>query len=90
MAKKEIMLHVAELFDLPQDLAAGLPHMELLGNREFFIEGHGGILSYGEEEISLSAGKLTVRVRGQQLRLIAMTEQEVRIGGHITDVSFPA
>ena len=27
MAKKEIMLHVAELFDLPGDLAAGLPHM---------------------------------------------------------------
>ena len=55
MAKKEIMLHVAELFDLPGDLTAGLPHMELLGNREFFIEGHGGILSYGEEEIVLSA-----------------------------------
>ena len=89
MAKKEIMLHVAELFDLPGDLTSGLPHMEILGNREFFIEWHGGILSYGEEEIALSAGKLTVRLRGQQLRLIAMTEQEIRIGGWITDVSFP-
>ena len=89
MAKKEIMLHVAELFDLPGDLAAGLPHMELLGNREFFMEGHGGILSYGDSEITLSAGKLTVRVKGRALRLIAMTAQEIRIGGYITDVSFP-
>ena len=89
MAKKEIMLHVAELFDLPGDVAAGLPHMELLGNREFFMERHGGILSYGEEEIVLSAGSLTVRVRGRKLRLIAMTEQEIRIGGYITDISFP-
>ena len=88
MAKKEIMLHVAELFDLPGDLAAGLPHMELLGNREFFMERHGGILSYGEDEITLSAGGLTVRVQGQQLRLIAMTEQEIRIGGYIAAVSF--
>ena len=88
MAKKEIMLHVAELFDLPGDLAAGLPHMELLGNREFFMERHGGILSYGDNEITLSAGKVTVRVRGRALRLIAMTEQEIRIGGYLDDISF--
>ena len=89
MAKKEIMLHVAELFDLPGDLAAGLAHMELLGNREFFMERHGGILSYSEDEIVLSAGKLTVAVKGKKLYLIAMTEQEIRIGGMITDISFP-
>jgi len=89
MAKKEIMLHVAELFDLPGDLAAGLAHMELLGNREFFMERHGGILSYSESEIVLSAGKLTVAVKGKKLYLIAMTEQEIRIGGMITDISFP-
>ena len=88
MAKKEIMLHVAELFDLPGDLAAGLPHMELLGNREFFMERHGGILSYGDNEIALSAGKMTVRVRGKQLRLIALTAREIRIGGYIDDISF--
>ena len=88
MAKKEIMLHVAELFDLPGDLAAGLPHMELLGNREFFMERHGGILSYGDDEIALSAGTLQVRVRGRELRLIAMTEQEIRIGGYINEISF--
>ena len=88
MAKKEIMVHVAELFDLPGDLAAGLPHMELLGNREFFMERHGGILSYGDNEIALSAGALQVQVRGRALRLIAMTEQEIRIGGYIDEISF--
>ncbi len=90
MAKKEIMLHVAELFDLPGDVAAGLPHMELLGNREFFMERHGGILSYSDTEITLSAGSLTVQVRGRALQLLAMTGQEIRIGGYITDISFPS
>ncbi len=88
MAKKEILYHVAELFDLPGDLAAGLPHMELLGNREFFMERHGGILSYGDTEITLGAGVMTVRVRGRELRLLAMTDQEIRLGGYIADVSF--
>ena len=88
MAKKEILLHVAELFDLPSDLAAGLPHMELLGNREFFMERHSGILSYADTEILLGAGAMQVRVQGRELHLLAMTEQEIRLGGYITDVSF--
>ena len=37
----------AELFDLPADVVAGLPHVEVVGNREFYMENHRGILSYG-------------------------------------------
>ena len=43
---KNIWLGAAELFDLPPDLVAGLPHMEMLGDRYFYMERHKGILSY--------------------------------------------
>ena len=84
--KTEMASRMAELFALPKDLVAGLCHMELLGDREFFLEGHGGILSYSEELIDISAGRLVVRVRGSALTLRAMTEREVRIGGRISAV----
>ena len=79
---------MAELFDLPTDLVAGLAHMELLGDREFFLEGHEGILSCSEEQIDVSAGALIVRVRGSGLALRSMTVDEVRIRGHIDAVEF--
>ena len=44
---REYLARMAELFDLPADVAAGLSHMELLGDRQLFLEGHEGLLAYG-------------------------------------------
>ncbi len=81
-----VMDSVAELFDLPADIIAGLPHLELVGNRQLFLERHTGILSYSEEQIDVNTVSGVVRVRGQRLTLVAMTAEEVRIGGVISAV----
>ena len=79
---------MAELFDLPADLVAGLAHAELLGNRQFFLEGHEGILAYSDTQIDISVGGSVVRVRGSGLELRSMTDREVRIRGSIDAVEF--
>lgn len=89
MERREQMLtRMAEMFDLPPDLVAGLCHIELLGDRQFFLEGHEGILSYAAEQIDISTGTLIVRVVGQELVLRSMTENEVRIQGEIERVEY--
>ena len=85
---QQIRTRMAELFDLPADLVAGLSHLEILGDRQLFLEGHSGILSYGTEQIDVSAGALTLRVRGSDLALRAMTEDELRIQGTIRGIEF--
>ena len=79
---------VAELFDLPADVVAGLPHLELVGSRQLYLEHHAGILSYGEEQIDVNTHGGVLRVRGERLSLMAMTAEELRIGGHITAVEW--
>ena len=54
MEKKKVFLEAAELFDLPADLVAGLPHVEVLGSGYFYMEHHRGILSYSGEEIDIN------------------------------------
>ena len=76
----------AETFDLPGDIVAGQPRMELVGSREFWMEGHRGILSYGTEEIHISGGRLVVWVRGTELDLRAMNANTLCISGNITSV----
>lgn len=85
---QQLRTRMAELFDLPADLVAGLTHMELLGDRQFFLEGHEGILSYSDTQIDVSTGGAVVRVRGSSLALRSMTETEVRIRGQIDAVEF--
>ena len=79
---------VAELFDLPADLVAGLPHLEMMGSRQLYLEHHTGILAYSDEQIDVNTTGGVLRVRGQRLTLVAMTGEELRIGGSISGVEW--
>ena len=85
---QEYRARMAEMFDLPSDLVAGLAHIELLGDRELLLEGHEGILSYSDAQIDISVGAPVVRVRGANLALRGMTGDEVRIRGRIDSVEY--
>ena len=85
--KKEGLLEkTAEVLDLPGDVVAGLPRMELTGSRELRMENHRGILAYGTDEIHISGGKLIIKVRGSGLTLRAMNASELLITGEIAGV----
>ena len=84
--REGLLEKTAELFDLPADALAGLPKVELVGDRELRIENHRGILAYGPEEIHISGGKLVVRVKGSGLELGAMDPTQLLITGEISSV----
>ena len=86
--EKNLFSDTAELFDLPMDLLMGLPHVELMGNRQFYMENHRGILSYSEEEIAVSAEGLIVRIFGKKLELVSMSADALRIRGAIARVEW--
>ena len=83
-----ILSTVAELFDLPADIVAGLPRLEMVGDRQLYLERHTGILSYSETQIDVNTPGGVLRVTGEGLPLMAMTGEEVRIGGRIAAVEW--
>ncbi len=86
MERKETILEkTAQALDLPADVA-GLPRIELLGDRELRVEYHKGILAYGTEEIHISGGKLVIRVLGSGLELRGMNASELLITGRVRSV----
>lgn len=86
--KESFLEKTSAALDLPGDVVAGLPRMELVGNREFRMENHRGILAYGTREIHISGGKLVVRVKGEGLELRSMNPTQLLITGEITGVEF--
>ena len=83
-----VLNQVAELFDLPADVIAGLPRLEMVGSRQLYVEHHTGILSYSQERIDANTTGGGLRVQGRGLTLLAMTAGELRIGGDITAVEW--
>ena len=83
-----VLSTVAELFDLPADVVAGLPRLELIGSRQLYLEHHTGILAYSQEQVDANTSAGVLRIRGSDLTLLAMTAGELRIGGHIDAVEW--
>ena len=86
MGKRErggVLSEMAELFDLPADVVAGLPRVELAGNRQLYLEHHRGLLSYSNERIDANTSGGVLRVHGENLTLLAMTGDVLRVGGTI-------
>lgn len=84
--REGLLEKTAQVFDLPADVVAGLPRIELVGDREVRMENHKGILAYGEDEIHVSGGAFVIKVIGEGLTLRAMTGLELLITGHITAI----
>ena len=85
--REGLLEKTAELFDLPADALAGLPKVELVGDRELRMENHRGILAYGDREIHVSGGAFLVKVTGEGLELRAMTGLELLITGEIRQIT---
>ena len=81
-----LLERAADALDLPADALAGLPRLELVGDKELRMENHRGILAYGSEEIHISGGAFVVKVAGRELELRAMTGLEVLITGKIEQI----
>lgn len=84
--REGILERAASALDLPADVLAGLPRLEMVGDRELRMEHHRGILSYGPEEILVSGGPFVVKIRGRELDLRAMTGMELYVTGYIASI----
>jgi len=83
-ARRETLLEKAStILDLPVDSVAGLPSLELCGDRELRMENYSGILTCGKEEIHVDGGKWVLRIVGRSLEIRAMRERELLITGWI-------
>ena len=75
-----------ERLELPVNIAADVARIELLGNRELYMDRHRGVLAYSTEEVDVNGGGVVVRIRGEGLQLLVMTEQELRLTGKIAGI----
>ena len=82
--REGLLERTAQFFDLPADVVAGVPRLELVGTGELRMERHKGILAYGDREIHISGGAYVVKVEGLELR--AMTGMELLITGRIAGI----
>ncbi len=83
----EGLSRLGNALDLPLDLAAGLPLIELRGLETVRVEGHRGVLEYGEERVELATAGPRIRITGRSLSLRALSTDRAVVTGRIGAVA---
>lgn len=84
--KRMSLTRAAEVFDVPGQPALGVARITVTGSRRAHIENHRGLIEYGPEIIGVSAGDMTIKLRGRELEITAMSDVELVVTGEISAV----
>lgn len=75
--------------ELPADVLAGVPRMELVGQNEFGMEPHGGLMAYSRERILIKSKLGPVEVIGKNMTVKLMNQERIVIAGTLYGVRLP-
>ena len=79
---------LAERLELPQEACGSAVRLTAVGDRRLLIENHGGLLTYGTEEIRVSTGRGQIVLRGAELDMRAMNRSELLITGRLQSLEW--
>lgn len=86
---RKMLARAAQRLDLPADVVAGLPTMELAGTDEFGLEPHCGLLEYSKERVMIMTAIGVVTVQGSNLIIRQMNGSRIVVSGHIKQLLLP-
>ena len=78
---RRFLVKAAKLFDLPADIAANLPHIELRGFEECSLDCHRAIIAYEPEKIIVAVNTGEVTIEGANLELRHMHRDRLTVTG---------
>lgn len=78
----------AQRLEIPADIAADLPHMELNGFSSCSLDCHRAILAYEPEKIIIAVNTGRVTIEGEGLELRHMHRDRLTVTGRIEAMTF--
>ena len=85
---KQTTNKIISTLDLPKDIFMGYSNICLNGNREIYISNHRGILSYGQNEITILMKEYQMQIQGKSMCIVSYSKEELTIQGYIRSLGF--
>lgn len=83
---QKLLAAASSKMDVPGEIMAGLPKLELTGFSQLSIEHHKGVLEYSPETVSVDVGIGSVRITGSGLSISLMNHGYVVVTGTLRNV----
>jgi sporulation protein YqfC len=86
--KKRWCDSLADFFELPKEVVLNLARISMIGNFQFHLENHRGVIEYTEETVRIGVNNGEVIIRGRDLRIKSLLADEILVEGRIEFIGF--
>ena len=88
MNKKSYKRKIENFLEMPREVVSKEPKITIVGFEEMLIENYKNILEYEDYFIKLNTHIGAININGFGLKLIQMTDDDIRIIGKIDSIDF--
>ena len=81
---------LARIFDIPGEVCTNRPKVTSIGRGEVLIENFKGIMDFEEGMIRINTNNGIIKVSGNGLIIREITNEEIIIGGKISNIDYDA
>lgn len=74
---------ISESLNLPEDVILDVPNIKIKGDSEVFIENHRGIIEYSKELLRLNSVLGIIKIKGENLQIKEINQEDILILGSI-------
>ena len=78
--------NLSETFELPKDIVLDLPKITMIGNLQFQISNHKGIIEYTQETLRINSNIGIIKVEGINMELKTILSEEIIVTGNIEKI----
>ena len=79
---------ITDTLKLPKDIVMGASILHLIGQYEVYIENYKNIIEFNENVIKIQARSTKIIITGKHLHIEYFNNDDMKIKGRISDVSF--
>jgi len=81
---------LARLFEIPGEVCGNRPKVTAIGRGEVLIENFKGIMDFQGDMIRINTNNGIIKVTGEGLSIREITNEEIIIGGKISNIDYDA
>ncbi|MCK9221610.1 MAG: sporulation protein YqfC [Limnochordia bacterium] len=82
----KLLKRLIRAFELPEDVVLDLPRITMVGKYQLYVGNHRGILEFSQTQVRIQSKYGPIGVKGQKMRIISITNNELMIDGLIDQV----
>ncbi len=79
---------ITDTLNLPKDIVMGASILHLIGQYEVYIENYKNIIEFNDNVIKIQARSTKIIITGKHLHIEYFNNDDMKIKGRISDVSF--